>query len=199
MKHRVTRALFDYWDALRGARPAPDRLDIDPGAIRSCLPSTFVLTCDAERGHPFRIAGTSLCEMFGSELTPRPFDRLWIAEDRPAISDLIQRITEDGGVVADVTGRNADAESVELEMILLPLASSDTDAGRILGTLAAASAPYWLGTRPLQALHLGNLHCPSANAGDRAATDLRRFRPGVLSPFRLDQSNSTKLSRLTPR
>ena len=59
MKQPATRALFEYWDALRGTRPAPERSDIEPGAIRSCLANTFVLAADAAHGHPFRIAGTS--------------------------------------------------------------------------------------------------------------------------------------------
>lgn len=200
MEHRVTRALFDYWKVLRGARPAPDRGEIDPGAIRSCLPSTFILTCDAQRGHPFRIAGTSLCEMFGAELTGTPFDQIWNSGDRPSMSDLIQRIAEDAeGAVADVTGRNADAESADLEMILLPLAGGDAGAGRILGALAAPAAPYWFGTRPLQSLRLGNLRYASANADLRLSPERRRFRPGALSSSRLDRPDSTKLLRLTRR
>jgi hypothetical protein len=182
MKHRVTRTLFDYWDAVRGARPAPDRCDIDPGAIRSCLASTFILTCDARHGHPFRIAGTSLCEMFGSELTRRPFDRLWAAEDRPAMSDLVRTVARDTkGLVAEVIGQTADAETADLEMILLPLAGGDTGTGRILGALAALSAPYWLGTRPLQSLHLGDLRHPGASRDDTLAPDQGLFRARALS------------------
>ena len=44
---RRRRELFDYWDALRGTRTAPDRSEIDPGAIRASLPNMFVLGLDA--------------------------------------------------------------------------------------------------------------------------------------------------------
>ncbi len=178
MKQPATRALFEYWDALRGTRPAPDRSDIDPGAIRSCLANTFVLAADAAHGHPFRIAGTSVCALFGSELTRTPFEMLWAA-GRAACGSRPDADRDGGhadGVVAGVTGRNAASETLDLEMILLPLARDhalgDGSAGRVLGALTALRSPYWLGPRPVQSLHLGDLrftgaagataHCPLA-------------------------------------
>jgi hypothetical protein len=178
MKQDATRALFEYWDALRGTRPAPERSDIEPGAIRSCLANTFVLALDPEQGHPFRIAGTEVCALFGSELTRKPFETLWGIDDQRAIRDLLQRVTEDmEGVVAGVTGRNEAAETVGIEMILLPLAGSDGAAGRVLGGLTVAAPPYWLGTRPVQSLQLGDLRFTNA-AG--AATTI----PGRDAPLR---------------
>lgn len=163
MKQDATRALFEYWDALRANRPAPERSEIEPGAIRSCLADTFVLAVDSERGHPFRIAGTSVCALFGSELTRTPFEALWKADDRDRIRDLLQSVTEDmEGVVAGATGRNAAVETIGLEMILLPLAGSDGAAGRVLGGLTAAAPPYWLGTRPVESLQLGDLRFTGA-------------------------------------
>jgi hypothetical protein len=170
MKQRVTRVLFEYWDGLRGSRPAPNRSDVDPGAIRSCLANTFVLTSAPEPGHAFRIAGTSVCAMFGSELTGTPFDRLWAAEQRPAVCDLIGNVTEGlDGVVAGVTGRNDDAETADLEMILLPLTGTDGGTGRVLGALTVVAAPYWLGTRPLTTLSLGETHYAGAAGTKRLA------------------------------
>lgn len=182
MKQRITRALFDYWDTLRGARPAPDRRDIDPGAIRSCLANIFVLAFDPQQSHPFRIAGTSLCEMFGGELTGKPFDRLWTADQQPAIADLVRAVAQDqGGVVAGVTGQNADAQTADLEIILLPLTSGDIGTGRILGALSPASPPYWLGTRPLRSLRLGDPRYIGACGTDRLVSAQRQIRgPGFV-------------------
>ena len=163
MKQDATRALFDYWDTLRADRAAPERSEIEPGAIRSCLADTFILAVAPERGHPFRIAGTSICALFGSELTRTPFEALWSADDRAAIRELLQTVTGDmEGLVAGVTGRNAAAETIGLEMILLPLAGSDGAAGRVLGGLTAAAPPYWLGTRPVESLQLGELRFTGA-------------------------------------
>jgi hypothetical protein len=178
MKQHVTRALFDYWDALRGERPAPDRADIDAGAIRSSLANTFILTFDPQQGHPFRIAGTSLYDMFGAELTGTPFAALWAADEQLAMSDLVRTLAqEQDGVVAGVSGRNAEAQTAELEMILLPLTSGDLGTGRILGALTPVSAPYWLSTRPLETLRLGDLRFTGARGHDRLAS-VRRVLQG---------------------
>lgn len=164
MKQRVTRELFGYWNALRGIRPVPDRADLDPGAMRAWLSDTFVLTFDPESGHPFRIAGTAVCAMFGRELTCTSFDRLWFSGDQDTIADLVRTLAGHArATVAAITGRNAEGEVVELEMILLPLTCAD-GAGRILGALAAAPAPYWLGARPIQTLHLDEVRQMNAGA-----------------------------------
>jgi hypothetical protein len=163
MQQRVTRELLGYWSALRGIRAMPDRADLDPGAIRTCLSDAFVLAFDPERGHPFRIAGTAVCAMFGRELVRTPFDRLWFPDDRDSLAGLVRDLADNAqALVAGVTAHNGDGEAAELELILLPLTCAD-GAGRILGALPAVSAPYWLGTRPLQALHLGALRHANAD------------------------------------
>jgi hypothetical protein len=198
MKQRVTRALFDYWNAVRGERPAPDRADVDAGAIRSCLPNTFILAFDPQDGHPFRVAGTSLCDMFGVELTKKPFAELWAADQRPTLSGLLRTVArEQDGIVAGVSGRNAAAQTADLEMILLPLTSSKLDTGRILGALTPVSVPYWLGTLSLETLRLGGLRFTRAPGHNRLASDRRIIvRPGlVLYPASPNSTISTRLTR----
>ena len=73
MRQPSTRELFGYWDRLRGSRQAPDRSEIDPGAIRTSLPDLFLLGLDAERLYPFRLAGMSVCALFGRELRDAAF------------------------------------------------------------------------------------------------------------------------------
>lgn len=179
MKHRVTRDLYEYWDALRGDRAAPDRRDIEPGAISCCLANVFMLAFDAQHGHPVRLAGTSLCDMFGAELARKPFAALWSTDAQPGISDMIETVAQErDGVVAGVTGQNADAQTADLEMILLPL-NADAGATRILGALSAVSAPYWLGHSPLQSLRLGNVRYTGARGADRLASGRILLGPGV--------------------
>jgi len=61
MKHAASRELYAYWEERRGQRPAPERADIEPGAIRAALSDTFILELDAGDGHSFRLAGTRVC------------------------------------------------------------------------------------------------------------------------------------------
>ena len=83
MKHPSNRDLFGYWNERRGARLAPERADIEPSAIRQILGDTFVLEVDSRASHPFRIAGTRLCALFGRELKGESFVRLWQRPARP--------------------------------------------------------------------------------------------------------------------
>lgn len=194
MKQRVTSALFDYWNALRGERPAPDRDEIDAGAIRPCLAYTFILALDPQRGHPFRIAGTALCEMFGIELTGTPFTHLWMESNAPEqadIPDLISTIAhEQIGVVAGALGRGDAQQSLDLEMILLPLTSGAFGTSRILGALAPTAAPYWLGTKPLQELRVSDFRFTKARGHGHLPSGTRVIRGSGFAIYTAP-SNST--------
>lgn len=156
MKNETTRELFAYWDTCRGARAAPDRTDIEPGAIRRILGDTFILGFDPLRGHPFRIAGTRLCALFGRELKERPFRGLWAEGSAGALDDLVTIIAaEKNGVVAAAHGETADRQRLELELLLLPLGYRRGMPARLLGALSAVQRPYWAGVEPLGALTLG--------------------------------------------
>ena len=76
MKNASTRLVFEYWDGLRGERAAPERGEIEPGALRHALADTFVLE-NEPIGPVFRLAGTRLCALFGREQRGRAFAALW--------------------------------------------------------------------------------------------------------------------------
>ena len=84
VKLAATIELYAYWNRLRGARSAPERNDVDPGAIRGVLADTFVLDFDARRGFPFRIAGSRANALFVKELRGFSFLDLWRSADRGA-------------------------------------------------------------------------------------------------------------------
>ena len=158
MKQPVTRELFGYWNALRGSRLAPMRDDIDPGAIRSSLADTFLLTFDVAHGHPFRLAGSSVCGLFGRELKDDAFANLWSSASQPAIVTLLHDISEDkAGAVGRVIGRNCENETLDLEMILLPLIDRTGSTARLLGGFASVGAPYWIGSRAVEAIDLAEV------------------------------------------
>ena len=158
MKLSTTRELYDYWDRSRGDRLAPDRDDIEPGAIRACLGNTFIVAFDPDGDHPFRLAGTAICALFGRELKGSRFLDLWSPDSRDAVIQLAGTICEEtAGAVAGVTGTNADGETVVLEMMVLPLGCRDRTPERLLGSLAPTTTPYWLGTRPIETLSIGDL------------------------------------------
>ena len=85
MKHAASRELYAYWEERRGTRPAPERAEIEPGAIRGVLSDAFILALDGSAGHPVRLAGTRVCALFGRELKGESFLDLWGAA-KPARS-----------------------------------------------------------------------------------------------------------------
>jgi hypothetical protein len=158
MKHPSTRELFDYWNARRGFRPAPERSEIEPGAIRRVLADTFILGTDPVIGHPFRIAGTRVCAIFGRELKGVAFTDLWREASRPSVRELLAVVsTETVGVVAGASAHSCEGALLKLEFLALPLAQRDGANGRILGALAPTETPYWLGTSGLGPLTLGSI------------------------------------------
>jgi hypothetical protein len=156
MKHSSTRELFDYWNMRRGTRPAPERGEIEPGAIRRVLADTYMLNFDPRSGHPFRIAGTRVCAAFGRELKGVAFTEIWAGASQDPIRDVLTTVaTESVGVVAGASGRSCAGAVLELEFLVLPLAHRGGASTRILGALVPAEVPYWLGTQTLGRLTLG--------------------------------------------
>jgi hypothetical protein len=156
MKHASTREVFDYWNERRGKRSAPERGDIEPGAIRHVLGDTFILAHDERGGPHFRLGGTRVCALFCRELKGRPFIDLWAEAERDTMQDHIEVLVhETAGLSAGISGRNADGVAIDLELLLLPLVHPDRSQARLLGVLAPLTVPYWLGASPLASLRIG--------------------------------------------
>jgi hypothetical protein len=157
MKHAASLELYAYWEDLRGARPAPERGEIEPGAIRQILSDAFILALDTGAGHPFRLAGTRVCALFGRELKGEPFIGLWTAASQPVLGDLLAILNDERvGTVAGVTAQSAAGEPVELELLLLPLSANRPNLARTIGILAPLKVPPWIGAHPIGALTLGS-------------------------------------------
>ena len=158
MKHPTNRELFDYWNERRGARLAPERADIEPGAIRHVLGDIFVLETNGVENHLFRIAGTRLCALFGRELKTESFIKLWERSGQTAIRELIAVVMEEKvGIIASATGATSDdtLAPVTLELLLLPLAYQSRGEARMMGALLPMTTPYWLGAKAIGPLTLG--------------------------------------------
>jgi hypothetical protein len=184
VKHSSTRALYAYWNELRGTRAAPDRGEIEPGAIRGALGDSFILSFEPT-GHSFRLAGTRICALFGRELKGEPFDALWDEADRPAARDFLEiTANEIAGIVAGVAGVTGEGVSVDLELLLLPLRHRGSSRARQIGVLAPLSVPFWLGATPVTTLSLkSHRHIgPAREAVPTlvAASDSGRLRHGLL-------------------
>jgi hypothetical protein len=158
MKHPSTRALFNYWDMVRGPRPAPARADIDPVGLRRELGDVFMLAADFVDTLRFRLAGTRVCAIFGREIKGEAFPALWDEHSQKTIEQVLSVLNNERiGAVAGLTGLAADGTHLDLELILLPLAHAGHARIRAIGALVPLSAPYWLGEKPVTELRLGAL------------------------------------------
>lgn len=187
VKHSSTRSLYGYWNERRGTRPAPERGDIEPGAIRTALGDAFILGCDSEQAPVFRLAGTRLCSLFGREIKGEAFEQLWDENDRAAIGDLLAIVgNEIAGIVAGVGGTTAAGDTVDLELLLLPLRHRGSSRTRQIGIMAPLASPFWLGSTPLSTLalkshrHIGPALEAQTTTPLMAATAGGRIRHGLL-------------------
>src|SRR5260370_25377563 len=121
MKHPSNRELFAYWDEKRGEARAPDRGEIEPGAVRELLGDIFVLSYDGAAGHPFRVAGTRVCALLGRDLKDRSFSALFAPDARREIEDIIAVVAEETlAAVAGITATSEDGSPTHLALLLLP-------------------------------------------------------------------------------
>jgi hypothetical protein len=175
MKHPSIRELFDYWNMRRGRRASPGRDDIDPGDIRNILADTFIVAFDAPAGHPFRIAGTRVCALFGQDLKHEPFLNLWSPESRLLMSELLGVIGHESvGLMAGVTGRTHAGTPLDLELLALPLLEGGRPDVRVLGALAPTAVPTWIGTSAVGALTLGTFRYIGSDGPQNLARGHRR-------------------------
>src|SRR5271157_4106308 len=139
MQLAISRELYAYWDTLRAGRNAPERNDIDPGAIRGVLADTFVLDFDPKRGFPFRIAGSKANALFFRELRGFSFLQLWREADRGQIEAAVRRAadsTQPQLIWAEASPPGL--ESLEIETTLLPLQHHGSTHSRVLGSIAVS-------------------------------------------------------------
>lgn len=187
MKHPTSRQLHAYWNRLRGPRSAPERGEIEPGEIRNLLADSFILEIDpARRTCAVRLAGTRLCALFGRELRGGAFSGLWSEKESETDrfqSDpwrLVDAVTTDTvGMVAGLTGHTARGESLDLELLLLPLRHRGKTQARMLGALSPHTIPPWLGIRPI--LHVETVS-QRVLAPAYADAAIRDFTEGLPEP-----------------
>ncbi len=146
MKLAASQQLYAYWRELKGARAAPERSDVDPGAIRGVLADTFILEFDRRAGHPFRISGSRTNALFARELRGQPFLDLWREADRAEIVDIVASIADEARpFLLGASGGPPGAAPVDIETLLLPLRHRGATHARLLGACAPRAAPAWLG------------------------------------------------------
>ncbi len=184
MKTQSTTLLFQYWDSLRGSRSAPERGEIEPGAVRHALLDTFILE-NAREGLNFRLAGTRLCALFGGELKDRPFASLWTdAATRIEILRMVDAVMDEAaGAVTGLSVESRRGAMADFEMVVLPLRHGGKTHARVLGALAPVMVPPWLGSDPIERIEIRSMRIiwPSGLPRSGPGPDERRARFTVVT------------------
>ena len=133
MKHRNSHFAVGYWSRIRHGRATPDQADIDPKALKRLLPFVFLL--DARGGNfTYRLAGTTLCERYGSELRGRDYLFHWDTDSRTRLTDLLrQSLRTRVPVCLTSVGATEDCHMVEIETVLMPVTFGGEEPERFLG------------------------------------------------------------------
>lgn len=189
MKLKTTQILYAYWNEVRAGRLAPARLDIEPSRIGSILAETFMLENTAR--YPFRLAGTRLCELFGSELRGSNFLDGWASPDRSILADHLAATCEQGAVTLLTLEAGDGARRVQIEAILLPLVHPEGTIGRLLGAMSPTTAPHWLGHEKLTQKSLINHELVWPDGRPHALIS----RPGRSAPFAPRSNERTRTDR----
>ena len=134
MKHRNSHFAVGYWSRLRQGRPAPDQADIDPKALKRLLPFVFLLDSRPDGSFVYRLAGTTLCQRYGTELRGKNFMAHWDAESRARLGVLLrQSLVSNTPVCLASVGATEDCRMIEIETVLMPISFGSAGAERFLG------------------------------------------------------------------
>jgi hypothetical protein len=176
MRHAISKDLYAYWDRLRGARAAPDRSDIDPGAIRHLLADCFIIEIDQACEFPLRLSGTRLNALWAAEGRGAPFLGMWREADRRELAAAMLTVIDGatpivGGAkararAADGEGEDASRRALDLELLLLPLRHFGARL-RLLGALAPLGEVEWFGHLPAARLEIVSLRMMSASEREK--------------------------------
>lgn len=132
--HRLHR-VYDYWQAKRGARAMPARVDVDPGELRSELPYLMLTdVVDGGRRFRYRLFGTAVADAFGMDPTGRFVDEVMSdPKYRAFIIGLYRDIVTKKRPICSTTryGSHRDVE-MWTQRLMMPLSSDGMTVDMVL-------------------------------------------------------------------
>lgn len=139
LRHNGSKALLDYWNALRADRAAPWRAEITPAGLgRLLTPHVFILEALSSGATRLRLSGAALHDIFGLELRGMEAAAAMEAEHRAQFLSLIRETLEKPGF-AVMNGRmrpvSGAAAPLEAELVMLPLRSDFGRLDRVIGAV----------------------------------------------------------------
>jgi len=157
--HPGSRKLFCYWERIRGEASAPLRANIDLKEIKRIVSSLALIErMPANPGYSWRLAGTSVCRLWGHELTGRPVLENWPLSERDTMARAFDSVvTLLQPFVARFAGRNMRGDEIGMELLALPVYPDARQRPQVLASLMPFREPSWSGEQRLIAFRLSSL------------------------------------------
>lgn len=183
----LSKATFDYWNALRNGRIFPKRREIDPAHIRALLPHVLMLERRMGNDAFIRLAGTAICAAFGRELRAQDFLTLWANPSRLTLHDALARSSTSGYVLALTVRANIlSRKPIAAEILLCPVLDDENRVSRIFGSFALERSSHR--PKPIAQLELMAIR---AIAPDQDVTELQGKSQAMPSSIALNVISAT--------
>lgn len=164
MSQKNNKELLHYWNSIRGSRAAPKRIEISPAAISHILPKTFILEVKNPDDFSFRLAGSKICDMFGSEFRGQNFFTQWPKNERLILKKYLRQLVDEGAVVSTIFSAHSEHNHQgQFEMLFLPMIHSGSHIDRILGTVVPLDEYPWIGLAKLKFAAINEVHISILN------------------------------------
>jgi hypothetical protein len=136
MLHPGSRALFRYWQTLRGKMSAPPRDWLDLKKIHTLVPFMLMIERGPGKTYAWRLAGTQVCELWGMELTGMPALTQGEKSERETVARLLDRVIDaHQPCVLRFRLNTALGKNVAAEFVGLPLRARKAAGTYVFGVI----------------------------------------------------------------
>ena len=126
-----------HWEDIRGQRLVPARSEVEPRALQGALSHVFILERISTGLGRFRIAGSHLSALMGTEVRGLPVSAVFEPGSREKLADAMQAVFDDPSVVRLELGaaKGFGRGALSGELMLMPLRSDLGEISRALGVV----------------------------------------------------------------
>lgn len=135
----ITRAFFTYWQRLSERRGGiPYRGDVEPAEMLPLLPYVFIVERIRTTGrYFFRLSGTGIRDIMGTENTNHFLDELLHGDDLKTVSEMFGQVMCGGACIRSTEGLTySDRSYRRVEILRLPLRAANGECRLVFGCLS---------------------------------------------------------------
>jgi hypothetical protein len=133
--HPLLQQLYTYWQALRGSRAMPSRVDIDPTQIPKILPQIIMYNVEGPGAYTIRLVGENVRSFVGQNATGRPAGSIMNRRAAETMIHILDSVVAERAPKfrAGKTHWHPDKDYRAFEACFLPLSTDGVTINVILG------------------------------------------------------------------